>query len=196
MSDESYFTLKTPSEGFYKEKGSKFYGFAYPVNSIEEAKEKLDLLRKEYHDARHHCMAYSIRTGEQIVTRASDDGEPNHSAGDPILGQIKSFELQNVVVIVVRYFGGTKLGVSGLIHAYKTAAYEALSSAKIIEVIPKKEITIEYPYEKTNEIMRLISEFQVEIVDQSFEEKCTLTGRMLPVNYNILKEKLKIVLTN
>ena len=138
-------------------------------------------------------MAYSIRTGEQIVTRASDDGEPNHSAGDPILGQIKSFELQNVVVIVVRYFGGTKLGVSGLIYAYKTAAHEALSSAKIIKVIPKKEITIEYPYEKTNEIMRLISEFEVEIIEQTFEEQCQILGRVLPNRKSELVTKLNLV---
>src|SRR5690606_7725476 len=123
--DDGYRTIAQPAEGLYKEKGSKFIALAYPVYTEEEIKDRLAELRKKYYDARHHCYAYMLGADKSRY-RANDDGEPNHSAGDPILGQIRSADLSNVLVVVVRYFGGTKLGVSGLITAYKTATADAL----------------------------------------------------------------------
>ncbi len=159
----------------YKEKGSKFIAFAYPVRSEEEVKAQLDLLKKEYYDARHHCYAYILGSLGQKY-RANDDGEPNHSAGDPILGQIRSRALTNTLVVVVRYFGGTKLGVSGLITAYKVAAAEALDKAGAIDVAITDMVKIWYPYEKTSEVMRLVGEFNIDIIGQTFTEMCELTG--------------------
>ena len=134
-SKDTYLTLNTVAEGVYKEKGSKFLAFGYNVNSEEQVRERLEELRKKFYDARHHCYAYMLGHGSNQKWRANDDGEPNHSAGTPILNQIKSFELTNVLVVVIRYFGGTKLGVSGLINAYKTATQEALAMAEIEERI-------------------------------------------------------------
>ena len=135
----SYHTLGNTAEGSYKEKGSKFMAFAYPVVSESEIKERLEALRKKYFDARHHCFAY-ILGADKTRFRAFDDGEPNHSAGDPILGQIRSRDLTNVLVVVVRYFGGVKLGVGGLISAYKAAAEEALNNAIVMERDVTKEL--------------------------------------------------------
>lgn len=190
---ESYRIIKSPTEGFYKEKGSKFLGFAYCVNSLDQVKEKLDELRKEYHDARHFCYAHLIEDGHLQLVRANDDGEPNHSAGDPILGQIRSFELTNTLVVVVRYFGGTKLGVSGLIHAYKTAAEDALQKAEIEVVEIKQDFKVEYGYEKTSDAMRIINDFGVEIKNQEFMEICTLYGRIEPEKFEALKDKLSLI---
>jgi uncharacterized YigZ family protein len=128
----SYRTIQAPTEGIYKEKGSKFLAFAYPVETEADVKGHLERIKKEYFDARHHCFAYMLGADRKKF-RAFDDGEPNHSAGDPILGQIRSKNITNVLVIVVRYFGGTKLGVGGLISAYKTAAEDALNRAAVIE---------------------------------------------------------------
>ena len=189
---ESYRIIKSPTEGFYKEKGSKFLAFAYQVNSLDQVKEKLEVLRKEYYDARHHCYAHLIRDGNQLLVRANDDGEPNHSAGDPILGQIRSFELTNTLVVVVRYFGGTKLGVSGLVHAYKTAAEDALQKAVIEVVEIKQDFKVEYGYEKTSDAMRIINDFGVEIKNQEFLEICTLYGRIEPEKFDALKDKLSL----
>ncbi|MEP2025460.1 MAG: YigZ family protein [Reichenbachiella sp.] len=190
---ESYRIIKLPTEGFYKEKGSKFLAFAYQVNSLEEVKDKLEILRKEYYDARHHCYAHIIEDGQHQLIRANDDGEPNHSAGDPILGQIRSFELTNTLVVVIRYFGGTKLGVSGLIHAYKVAAEEALRNAKIEVVEIKQDFKVEYTYDKTSEAMRIINDFGVEIKNQEFMEICTLFGRIEPEKFEALKDKLSLI---
>jgi len=145
---------------------------AFRVRDEEEVKEKLEEVKKQYYDGRHHCYAYIL---SEDKLRANDDGEPNHSAGDPILGQIKSKNLTQVLIIVVRYFGGTKLGVSGLINAYKTAAFEALQASKLIEVTIEEVYDIQYGYEITNEVMRLISEFEAEIKNQEFTENCTAT---------------------
>lgn len=168
-----YRTIRASSEGSYKEKGSKFLAFAYPVNSEDELKANLEKLRKEYFDARHHCYAF-VLGADKSRYRANDDGEPNHSAGDPILGQIRSKDLTNILIVVVRYFGGTKLGVSGLIQAYKTAAEEALKNATIIEVDVTNEISIRYDYTATPEVMKLVKEFDLIIKEQSFEERTKL----------------------
>lgn len=186
----SYNTIASSSRSQYKEKGSKFLGFAYPVDALDEVKKRVDQLKKEYYDARHHCYAYLIENGHQPLVRANDDGEPNHSAGDPILGQIRSLGLTNTLVVVVRYFGGTKLGVSGLIHAYKTAAAEALQNAKIQTVEIKQEISITYSYEKTNDVMRILNDYEVGIKAQDFQEECTLIGRIDPEQFQSLKDKL------
>lgn len=176
----------------YKEKGSKFIALVYPVVSEEDIKEKLDLLRKQYYDARHHCYAYILGAHGQKY-RANDDGEPNHSAGDPILGQIRSRDLTNTLVVVVRYFGGTKLGVSGLISAYKIAAAEALDKAGVVEVAITDVVKIWYPYEKTNEVMRLLAEFNVGILAQSFTERCELTGTIEVGFGRLLTEKVALL---
>jgi uncharacterized YigZ family protein len=169
-----YLTISAPAEGIYKEKGSKFLAFAYPVVSEEEVKNILTGLRKEYFDARHHCYAYQLGTGGQQY-RANDDGEPNHSAGDPILGQIRSAGLTNILVVVVRYFGGIKLGVSGLINAYRTAAAEAIKAADTVEKVETATLEVLFDYEQMNTIMSLMKEYKLEMLAQDFNISCRLT---------------------
>lgn len=171
--EDSFLTINGESESLYKEKGSKFIGVAIPVQSEDEVKERLEELKKKYYDARHHCYAYILgKEGKKY--RANDDGEPNHSAGDPILGQIRSLELTNTLVVVIRYFGGTKLGVSGLISAYKTAAQEALATNTIEKKIVKDHFKLLFKYELTNEVMRLQSDFETELINQNFTDTCEL----------------------
>ncbi len=167
--EDYFFTISGSGESLYKEKGSKFIGVTYRVRDEEEVKEALEEVKKKFHDARHHCYAYILDTDKY---RANDDGEPNHSAGDPILGQIRSKNLEQVLVVVVRYFGGTKLGVSGLINAYKTAAFEALENTKLLKVVIEKRYELHYGYEITNEVMKLLSDFEVNIHNQDFTETC------------------------
>ncbi|MBK0402019.1 YigZ family protein [Adhaeribacter sp. BT258] len=171
---DTYITLAEPAEGLYKEKGSKFIALAFPVYSEADIKEKLAEVRKTYFDARHHCYAYLLGAAKKVY-RANDDGEPNHSAGDPILGQIRSSGLSNVLVIVVRYFGGTKLGVGGLIYAYKTATAEALSQAQTVEKHETAFIRIEFQYPQMNDVMSLIKEFDLQMASQHFEISCEIT---------------------
>ena len=149
------------TEGFYKEKGSKFLAFAFPVSSEEEIKEQILVLKKEYYDARHHCYAY-ILGKDAAHYRANDDGEPGHSAGDPILGQIRSHNLTDVLIVVVRYFGGTKLGVGGLIHAYKTAATDAIANNTIVKKIVTASIKIHFEYLSMNSVMKLIKDYDLK----------------------------------
>lgn len=172
--EDTYRTIDAPSEGVYKEKGSKFIALAFPVYSEDEVKEVLTDLRKQYYDARHHCYAYSLGADKSRY-RANDDGEPNHSAGDPILGQIRSFDLSNVLVVVVRYFGGTKLGVSGLIHAYKTATAEALSLATIVERHETALLQVHFTYPQMNDVMSLVKEYDLIVKAQQFELDCNMT---------------------
>ena len=172
--EDTYRTIEAPSEGLYKEKGSKFIALAYPVYSEEEIKEVLAELRKKYYDARHHCYAYTLGADKSRY-RANDDGEPNHSAGDPILGQIRSADLSNVLVVVVRYFGGTKLGVSGLINAYKTATADALQQAAVIEKHETVLLQAHYEYPQMNDVMSLVKEYDLQVRDQQFELDCRLT---------------------
>jgi uncharacterized YigZ family protein len=173
----SYKTIEGPVEGVYKEKGSKFISLAFPVDSEAEIKSKLEDTRKKFFDARHHCYAFMIGAAKNNF-RASDDGEPNHSAGDPILGQIRSKDLTNILIIVVRYFGGTKLGVGGLIQAYRTAAEDALQKAIIEEKEVYKLIELNYPYSSTPEVMKLVKDVDLEVQHQSFEENGTLTAKL------------------
>ncbi len=169
----SYRTLQRAGKGLYKEKNSKFIAFAYPVDNEDEIKEHLEKLRKEFFDARHHCFAWVLGPDKKQF-RAFDDGEPNHSAGDPILGQIRSRDLTHTLVIVVRYFGGTKLGVSGLIAAYKNAAALALDDAGCVEKQIFDKITLEYKYDDTTTVMRLVREFDLHIVEQDFTDSCRM----------------------
>lgn len=169
MSHDTYLTLKQASEGIYKEKGSKFLAFAFPVVDEVEIKEKIKGLKKRFHDARHHCYAYVLGT-DRTVFRANDDGEPHHSAGDPILGQIRSLKLTDTLIVVVRYFGGTKLGVGGLIHAYKSAAGEALNNNEIIEKKVMASFRLAFGYEHTDTIMRLIKELDLKIIHQELTD--------------------------
>ena len=192
MAEDTYLTISKTSESLYKEKGSKFIGLAYPVRTEEEVKEVLDSLRKQYYDARHYCYAYILgpKAGRY---RANDDGEPNHSAGDPILGQIKSAELTNTLIVVIRYFGGTKLGVSGLIHAYKTAAADALLANEIVEEVVQDVFSLRYEYECTNEVMRLIKDFELEILKQEFTADCYMEVAVRQSLNEALLEKLSLL---
>lgn len=174
MSIYSYRTIDGPVRGDYREKGSKFLAFAYPVENEQQVKSHLEALKKEYFDARHHCFAYVLGADKKKF-RAFDDGEPNHSAGDPILGQIRSKDLTNILLIVVRYFGGIKLGVGGLIGAYKAAAEDALNFAIIVEKEVLKTLSLFYDYASTPEVMRLVKEFDLVIKEQSFDNRCFLT---------------------
>jgi len=192
MSRTSYHTITRISEGLYKEKGSKFIAVAIPVKSEEEVTSQQEALRKKYYDARHHCYAYVI--GEDYALfRANDDGEPNHSAGDPILGQIRSKDLTNTLIVVIRYFGGTKLGVSGLIHAYKTAAEEALNENKIIEVSITDTLKIIFDYESTSEVMRLVKELDLKIEAQKYEIDCSLVINVQVDQTELLMKKLQLL---
>lgn len=173
MGEFSYLTVQNTASGLYKEKGSKFISYVYPIESEAEVKSNLETLRKKHYDARHHCYAWILGVEKQQY-RAYDDGEPNHSAGDPILGQIRSRNLTNVLVVVVRYFGGTKLGISGLIVAYRSAAREALEKCAIIEKDVTQSLILRYDYAYTPEVMKLIKDFDLVILNQDFQEECML----------------------
>ena len=171
---DTYKTIAAASEEvLYKEKNSKFFGYAFPVTTEEEIKEILERLRKEHFSARHWCYAYQIGT-EKIQYRANDDGEPNNSAGMPIYGQIQSFEVTNVLVVVVRYFGGVKLGVGGLISAYKITTQMALENSEIVERTINKHFIISFGYANMNKVMRIIKEKNLQIVSQKMEMDCEI----------------------
>ena len=174
---DTYLTKSSVSEALYKDKGSKFYAFAYPVQTVEQIKEILAEKRKEYYDARHVCYAYMLGY-ERNVFRANDDGEPSGTAGRPILGQINSSNLTDILIIVVRYFGGTLLGTSGLIQAYKTSAAEAIAAATIEERIVEKTFVSKFGYQDLNAVMRIMKDFDLAIVNQVQEMDCTLYFRM------------------
>ena len=169
-----YRTIKAPSEGLYKEKMSKFISFAVPVQTGEEAKEVVKRYQKEYYDARHVCWAYMIGAA-RTEFMSNDNGEPSGTAGKPILGQINSFELTNIVIVVVRYFGGIKLGTSGLIVAYREAAAEAIRAAEIIECHEEAMVSFTFPYLAMNDVMREIKRDNLRILEQVFDNVCTMT---------------------
>ena len=174
---DTYLTISSVSEALYKDKGSKFYAFAYPVQTVEQIKEILAEKRKEYYDARHVCYAYMLGY-ERNQFRANDDGEPSGTAGRPILGQINSSNLTDILIIVVRYFGGTLLGTSGLIQAYKTSAAEAIAAATIEERIVEKTFVSKFGYQDLNAVMRIMKDFDLAIVNQIQEMDCTLYFRI------------------
>ncbi|WP_026710965.1 IMPACT family protein [Flavobacterium filum] len=172
---DTYRTIAEPSnEVLFKEKNSKFFGYAFPIQKEEEVKLHLEQLKKQHFSARHWCYAYQMGT-DKISYRANDDGEPNNSAGMPIYGQIQSFDVTNVLIVVVRYFGGVKLGVGGLISAYKTAAQMALENAIIIEKTIDVQFQLFFEYKNMNKVMRIIKEKNLEIIHQELTENCILT---------------------
>lgn len=171
--EDTYRTLAAPAEGLYKDKGSKFLAFAYPVSSEAEVKTHIDRIKKEYFDARHHCYAYALGPkGENF--RANDDGEPSGTAGRPIHGQILSAGLTNVLVVVVRYFGGILLGTSGLIVAYKEATKDALSQAKVKECTVDQRYKIEFDYLSMNSVMKILKDFSLVPQNQQYDLTCSL----------------------
>lgn len=171
---DTYRTIDGISEGLYKEKGSKFISYAYHVTTVAEISEIVAELKKEYFDARHHCFAWRLGAkGDK--TRAVDDGEPSSTAGKPILGQLMSLEVTDVLVVVIRYFGGTLLGVSGLIKAYKEAAYDALMSAQIIEKFVEVTFKIKFTYFVMNDVMKIIKDINPNIKEQLFDNDCFMT---------------------
>lgn len=167
---DNYLTIATRSEGVYKDKGSKFLAFAEPVSTLNEVKSLLEHYRKEYYDARHVCYAYMLGA-DRDTWRANDDGEPSGTAGKPILGQINSQQLTNLLIVVIRYFGGILLGTGGLTVAYKEAAADALHNAAIIRKDVTVRRTLRFPYEKMNEIMRLIKETDTRIISQQYDNE-------------------------
>lgn len=171
---DTYKTIEKPSEEvLFKEKNSKFFGYAFPVQSENEVKEFLDQLKKQHYTARHWCYAYQIGTKTKIY-RANDDGEPNNSAGMPIYGQIQSLDVTNVLVVVVRYFGGVKLGVGGLVTAYKTGAQMALETAEIVEKTINTHFFIRFDYKNMNKVMRVIKEKNLNVINQVLELDCLI----------------------
>ena len=177
MSTDTYKTIVIPSEGIYTEKRSKFIAIALPVRTLEEVKQYLEVYQKKYYDARHVCYAYMLGH-ERKDFRANDNGEPSGTAGKPILGQINSYELTDILIIVVRYFGGIKLGTSGLIVAYHTAAAEALSNARIEERTVDDTLTVLFEYPFMNDVMRIVKEEQPDILEQSYDMDCRMTLRI------------------
>lgn len=170
----SYKTIEKESEGLYKEKGSKFFGYATPVETEEEFKSFINQLKKDHHQARHHCYAFIMKP-DKTFYRYSDDGEPNGTAGAPIYGQLQSFDVTNVAIVVVRYFGGTKLGVGGLIQAYKEAAKSALENANIITKEITVSFSIDFPYEEMNFVMGAIKKFDGNVKKQEYDISCNVS---------------------
>lgn len=186
---DTYKTITGIAEGLFTEKRSKFIAYAVPVRTVEEVKEQVEKFRKQYYDARHVCWAYMLGH-ERKNFRANDDGEPSGTAGKPILGQINSNELTNVLVVVIRYFGGIKLGTGGLIVAYKAAAAEVLAVSEVEERTVDVDIKVIYEYPFMNGVMRIIKEMNVEIVSQSFDMDCEMTLRIRMNDVGMLKERL------
>jgi uncharacterized YigZ family protein len=185
MDSDTYKTIKAPAEGLYKEKGSRFVSIAIPISEVESVKTIIDKIRKEHHEARHHCYAYIIGH-DRNTWRVNDDGEPSGTAGRPIMGQINSFGLTNLIIVVSRYFGGTLLGVSGLINAYRKSAASALQNAEIVERTLQEYYEIEYPYEVMNDVMKILKDESIEQSKQSFALECRIL-----INFRVsAKEKI------
>ncbi len=187
--DDTYRTIRDLSEGYYTEKRSRFLSFALPVRTPDEVKTLIDAYRKKYYDARHVCWAYMLGP-DRTTFRANDDGEPSSTAGKPILGQINSNNLTDILIIVVRYFGGIELGTSGLIVAYRTAAAEAIAAAHIEERTVDETITITFEYPHLNSVMRIVKEDKPDVLTQSFELTCEMTLRIRQSRMDALKSRL------
>ena len=194
MTADTYQTIAAPAEGIYTEKRSKFIAIALPVRTVDEVKAWLDVYQKKYYDARHVCYAYMLGP-ERKDFRANDNGEPSGTAGKPILGQINSNELTDILVIVVRYFGGIKLGTSGLIVAYRTAAAEAISAATVVEKTVDEEVTFLFEYPMMNDVMRIVKEEGPAIVSQGYDTDCSMTLRIRRSLMPRLRQRLEKVET-
>jgi uncharacterized YigZ family protein len=187
-----YHTIEKPSEGYFKDRGSKFIALAFPVYNETEVKDILEKLRKEYHDARHHCYAWRIGI-DPVYERANDDGEPSNSAGRPILNQLEKYDLTNIVIVVIRYFGGTLLGVGGLINAYRSAAENALTSGRIIRRDVRHSYRLNFDYVQMNDVMTIIKEHQLETYDQEFELACTMVVAVDIAMEDLVLGRLKLI---
>ena len=175
MDKDLYKTIdKASTEALFKDRGSKFYGYAFPVTNEEEIKENIEFLKKQHYNARHWCYAWQLGMKYEKY-RANDDGEPTNSAGTPIYGQLQAFEVTNILVVVVRYFGGAKLGVGGLIQAYKTAAKLALENTEIIQKTINEEFILQFNYSEMNKVMRIVKEEQISIINQKLDLNCMYT---------------------
>ena len=186
---DAYSSIAAPSEGLFKDNGSRFIALAYPVETEEEVKTIVAGLRKQYHDARHHCYAYRLGYKGDVF-RSSDDGEPSGSAGRPILGQIDSAGLSDTLVVVVRYFGGIKLGIPGLIRAYKTSTADALAHAQVVEKIAGKWLRVSFGYEAMNAVMKVLKEMDLPQRGQDFGEQCSLEVRVRLSAMDSFREKM------
>lgn len=190
----TYKSILKPSTGLFKDKGSKFLAFAYPLKTEEEAKNIVDQLRKEYHDARHHCYAYRLGA-KKLVFRANDDGEPSGTAGKPILGQILSYDLTNILIVVVRYFGGTLLGTSGLIQAYKESSADAIQNAVIIDCFVYSNARVKFGYIQLNAVMKIIKDYDIEPSEQIFDTECNMLLKIKKEKEEMVLKKLKSIET-
>ena len=189
---DTYLSIAELSEGLFKDNGSRFIAKAYPVESEEEIKQIVASLRKEYHDARHHCYAWRLGL-DGVAWRANDDGEPSGSAGRPILGQIDSAGLSDILVVVVRYFGGIKLGIPGLIRAYKTSTADALANARVTEKVAGRWYTLHFPYEDLPAVMKLANDMDLPQRAQSFLAECSLEVRVRLSAEQDFLERTKII---
>ena len=187
---DTYLTIEKKSEIIFKDKGSKFLAFAFPVENDAQIKEALLQLKKEHPSANHHCYAYRLGS-DKLNFRANDDGEPNNTAGKPILGQIQSNDLTNVLIVVVRYFGGTLLGVSGLINAYKSSAAEVIKECNITEKFISFNYMINFPFEHLNDVMKLLKQTDCKIISQQFDNDCEISFSIRKANAEASEEKLK-----
>lgn len=188
---DEYFTIKDNiSEGFYSEKRSKFLAFAFHVTTEEEIKEIVSEYRKKYYDARHVCWAYMLGA-QRTEFRANDDGEPSSTAGKPILGQINKNELTDILIIVVRYYGGVNLGTSGLIVAYRTAAAEAIANAEVIKLYDEEVVTYDFPYVMMNDVMKIIKDMSARIVNQTYDNTCEIQLSIRKSQAPLLKSRLE-----
>jgi len=187
---DTYLTIEKRTESIFKDKGSKFLAFVYPVENDQQIKEILNQLKKEHHTANHHCYAYRLGA-DKMNYRANDDGEPSNTAGKPILGQIQSNDLTNILIVVVRYFGGTLLGVSGLINAYKNSASDVIKVSTIIEKQILFNYTIQFYFEHLNDVMKLLKQLDCKITNQQFDNNCEISFSIRKANSEQCEEKLK-----
>ena len=190
--EDTFLTIASVSEGIYKDKGSKFLAFAYPVVNEEEVKKKVEFLRKKYFDARHHCFAYRLGADGQQY-RANDDGEPANSAGKPILGQLIAHGVTNVLVVVVRYFGGILLGVGGLVQAYKQAAISALSNAEIVTDVVTETYIFSFDYPDMNQVLKVVKDMNLDCYGQDFNLTCAMSVKVRKSLAEQMKKRLETV---
>lgn len=190
MANDFYKTITNPSEAIFKERSSKFLAFAYPIESTDEVKPYVDELKKKFYDATHHCYAYRLGAKGEIF-RVNDDGEPSGTAGRPILGQMMSAEITNCLIVVVRYFGGTKLGVPGLISAYKESAAAVIEASEVVERTVDTIFKVVFSYLTMNDVMKIVKEEQPRIISQEFDNLCSITLAMRQSKSDALFNKLQ-----